>query len=148
MKFGTREIIWLTIGLVVGVVVGAVITGAASQLVQRATILRGTAADPKTFRHFSTLLIAMTADDYDQFVSVVTDPFRQQLTPETFHTISRSLAPRMRTGCTPTYLGQFRQTGTLITLWRLGFGDGGDDRLVRMSLSQDQVDGFVITPAF
>jgi hypothetical protein len=104
-------------------------------------------ADPTTQRCFDTLLAATTADDYDQFVSVADNSFRRAITPAVFHSVSQSLAPRMQRGCTPTYLGQLRQNGTQVSLWRLAFADGGDDRLARMSMSQDRVSGFLITPA-
>jgi hypothetical protein len=76
------------------------------------------------------------------------DTFRRSITRIAFQSISQSLAPRMQRGCTPTYLGQLQQNGAQVSLWRLTFADGGDDRLARMSLSQDRVDGFLITPAF
>jgi hypothetical protein len=105
-------------------------------------------ADITTQRCFNTLLGAMTAGDYDQFVSVGDEKFRKLFIPTTFHWISQSLAPRFQRGCTPTYLGQLRQKGVQVSLWRLAFADGGDDRLARMSVSRDGVGGFLITPAF
>jgi hypothetical protein len=84
----------------------------------------------------------------DQFVSVAGDTFRSHVTPTTFHALSQSLAPRMQRGCTPTHLGQLRQNGAQISLWSLAFADEGDDRLARMSMSQDRVGGFLITQAF
>src|SRR5205085_11921717 len=105
-------------------------------------------AETNALRCFNTLLAATTADDYDQFVSVGDDAFRGGITPDTFHSLSQSLAARMKSGCTPTYLGQFRQNGDTVSLWHLAFTDGSDDRLARVSLSLNGVDGFVITPAF
>ena len=81
-------------------------------------------ADTTTQRCFDTLLAATTADDYHQFVSVADDTFRRGITPTTFHSVSQSLAPRMQRGCTPTYLGQLRQNGAQVSLWRLTFADG------------------------
>src|SRR5947209_2901987 len=105
-------------------------------------------ADTTTQRCFDTLLAATAADDYDQFVCVGNNAFRSGIIPATFHSVSQSLAPRMQRGCTPTHLGELRQHGAQVSLWRLAFADGGDDRLARMSMSQGRVDGFLITPAF
>ena len=82
------------------------------------------------------------------FVSVGVDAFRTGITADTFHSVSRSLAARFDHGCTPTFLGQLRQNSAQISLWRLTFTDGSDDRLARMNLSENRVDGFLITPAF
>jgi hypothetical protein len=105
-------------------------------------------ADPTTQRCFDTLLAATAADDYEQFVSVGDDAFCRRITPATFHSVSQGLALRIQRGCTPTYLGQLWQDGAQISLWRLAFADGSDDRLARMSLLENRVDGFLITPAF
>jgi hypothetical protein len=105
-------------------------------------------ADTTTQRCFDTLLAATTADDYDRFISVGDDMFRSLLTPAAFHSLSQNLAPRMQRGCASTYLGQLRKKDAQVSLWRLAFADGGDEFLARMSMSQDRVRGFVITPAF
>src|SRR5947207_2082367 len=96
-------------------------------------------ADTATRSCFDTLLAATTADDYDQFVSVADAPFRRSITPATFHAVSKALAPRMQRGYTTTYLGKLRQDGAQVSLWRLEFADGGDDRLARMSMSGARV---------
>jgi hypothetical protein len=93
------------------------------------------------------LLAATATGDYDRFVSVLDDGFRQRMTPATFQSLSQGLAPRMQAGYTSTYLGQLRHRGSQISLWRIVFEDGGDDRLARITMSQDRVIGLLITPA-
>ncbi|HWN95747.1 MAG TPA: hypothetical protein VNT99_11990 [Methylomirabilota bacterium] len=105
-------------------------------------------ADRNTQRCFDTLLAALKADDYDHYISVADDTFRRAITPDAFHSFSQRLAPLMQRGCTPTYLGQLRQNGAQVSLWRLAFADGDYEFLARMSMSQDRVTGFLITPAF
>ena len=95
-----------------------------------------------------TLLAATAEGDYERFVSVGDERFRGGIGPEMFRRVSRSLGPRMRKGFTPTFLGELRQGGSVVSLWRLGFADGGDDRLVRMSLASGRVRGALVTPAF
>jgi hypothetical protein len=105
-------------------------------------------ADAPTQHCMTTFLSALTADDYDQFVSVAEDKFAKRLTPTAFHSFSQSVAPRMQGGCTPTYLGQLRQKGVQVSVWRLAFADGGDDLLARMTIAKDRISGFLMTPAF
>ena len=105
-------------------------------------------ADTSTQSCFDTLLAATAAGDYSRFVSVGDQSFRDGITPEMFHGVSNGLAPRMRRGCTPTYLGQLRQGEAQVSLWQLAFADGGDDELARMSMAQGKVDGFLVTQAF
>ena len=105
-------------------------------------------ADMTTQSCFETLLAATAAGDYSRFVSVGDASFRDDITPEMFLGVSNGLAPRMRSGCTPTYLGQLRQGGAQVSLWHLVFADGGDDELARMSMAEGKVDGFLITQPF
>jgi len=148
MKIGAREIALLAGGFVIGAVVAALLTTTAFWLIRNSATQSTSQADTTTQRCFDTLLAATAANNYDQFVSVADDTFRSSITPDAFQSISQSLAPRMQRGCTPTYLGQLQQTGAQVSLWRLAFADGGDDRLVRISMSQGRLNGFLITPAF
>src|SRR5262245_18351622 len=105
------------------------------------------APDTSAQRCFDNLLAATAADDYEQLVSMGDDTLRRSITPTVFHKVSQSLAPRIQRGCTPTYLGQLRQGESWVSLWRLVFAEGGDDRLVRVSASQGRVAGILVTPA-
>lgn len=100
-----------------------------------------------TKRCFDTLLAATAADNFEQFVSVGDESF-SRLNPEAFHRVSRSLAPRMRKGVTPTFLGELRQSGYMASLWRLRFDDGGDDLLFRMAVADSKVVGALVAPTF
>lgn len=97
---------------------------------------------------FDTLLAATAADNFEQFVSVGDERFKNGLKPEMFHHVSRGLAPRLKKGFTPTFLGELRQNGYTAYLWRLRFDDGDDDRLFRMGMAGDKVVGALVTPAF
>ena len=105
-------------------------------------------ADTTTQSCFDTLLAATVAGDYSRFVSVGDQSFRDGITPEMFRSVSDDLAPRMRSGCMPTYLGQLRQSGAQVSLWQLAFADGGDDALARLAMTSGNVNGFLITAAF
>lgn len=148
MKNRIRELALLAVGIVIGAVVAIVLARTTSQPAGNSPTQPVSQADSTAQRCFNTLLAATEADDYDQFVSVAAITFRKSLPPATFHSISQSLAPRLQRGCTPTFLGELEQNGAQVSLWRLTFADGGDDRLARMSMSQGRVNGFLITPAF
>jgi hypothetical protein len=97
---------------------------------------------------FDTLMAATVADDYSRFVSIGDQSFRDAITNEMFQAVSDALAPRMRSGCTSTYLGRLRQGQADVSLWQLAFADGGDDALARLAMTSGTVNGFLITPAF
>ena len=153
MKFGAREIGWVAVGWVIGTVAGVLLATATSRPernspAQRISEVEILHPDLATQRCLDTVLAAAAAGDYDQFVSVADDGFRRVVTPTSFDSISKSLSPRMQSGFTPTYLGELRQKSGPVSIWRLAFADGGDDRLARMTVSQERVAGFLITPAF
>jgi hypothetical protein len=151
MKTTMRNIAWLACSFCAGLLLcyGVLHRSPPAQPpVQTPTRDAGNQPDATMQRSFDTLLAATTADDYDQFIAVLGGPGRSRITPAAFHSLSQSLAPRLQRGCTATYLGQLRQNGVQVSLWRLAFADGGDEILARMSLSQNQVNGFLVTPAF
>jgi hypothetical protein len=96
---------------------------------------------------FDTLLAATAAGNYEQFISVGDERFQTGIPRKIFRRVSRSLAPRMQKGFTSAFLGELRQGGSIVSLWHLAFSDGGDDRLVRMSMAGGKVRGALVTPA-
>lgn len=94
------------------------------------------------------MLTATAADNFEQFISVGAESFKNGLQPEVFHRVSRSLAPRMQKGFTPTFLGELRQKSYVTSLWRLRFDDGGDDLLFRMGIADGKVVGALVGPTF
>ena len=95
-----------------------------------------------------TLLAATEADNYEQFISVGDERFKSGIQPKMFHRVSKSVAPRMKKGFTPTFLGELRQKGSAVSLWQLRFADGGDDMLFRMAIAGGRVTGALVTPPF
>jgi hypothetical protein len=95
---------------------------------------------------FDTLLAATAADNLEQFVSVGNETFKDAALgrPEVFHRVSRSLAPRIQKGCTPTFLGELHHKSYTASLWRLRFDDGGDDLLFRMGIADGKVAGALV----
>lgn len=153
-----RDFVLLAVGFSIGALGGVMLTRAASLPARNSSAASALQApapasqsgqlDTATQRSFDTILAAFAANDYDRFLSVLDDGFRQRMTPTTFRSISESFAPRMQVGYTSTYLSHLRHKGNQISLWRVAFEDGGDDRLARLTMSQDRVTGLLITPVF
>ncbi len=88
------------------------------------------------------LLKATEANDYDSFVADGTDVFKAALTRQMLQSVSGQLSPRMKKGYQCAYLGELKQQGCRVLLWKLVFKDGGDDTLARLVLKDDKVAGF------
>jgi len=99
-------------------------------------------ASPVADRLLKNLLVAVQNNDYDGFVSNGTAAFKAGLTPQMLAGVSAQLAARMNRGYGITYLGQLRQQGLGVYLWKLSFTDGSDDTLAKLVLDQDKVAGF------
>jgi hypothetical protein len=59
-----------------------------------------------------------------------------------FEGVSTLLSPRMKKGYDTAYLGQLKQQGCQVYLWKLVFKDGGDDTLAKLVLKDGKVAGF------
>lgn len=88
------------------------------------------------------LLGAVQAQDYDAFVAQGTPEFKAGITRQMPEGVSAQLSERMKQGYDLTYLGDLRQQGHDVHLWRLRFKDGGDDTLARLSIKDGKVSGF------
>ena len=120
--------------LVVFAGVLAVLTGIASVI----------AADvePGETRILKKLLGAVEVNDYDSFVADGNAAFKAVLTKQMLESVSIQLSPRMKKGYDTTYLGQLKQQGEQVCLWKLVYKDGGDDTLVKLVLKDGKVAGF------
>lgn len=91
----------------------------------------------------SKLITAIEKSDYEAFVADGDGPFRQ-LKKEQFEAVAAQLASRFKGGYEVTPLGDLRQKGYHVTLWRVRFKDGGDDALATLSMKAGKVSGFWI----
>ena len=90
------------------------------------------------------LLKAVDAIDYDRFVADGTAEVKAALTKQMLEGVSAQMAPRMKKGYGATYLGELKQSGCRVYLWKLTYKDSGDDTLVRLSLKDGKVAGFLL----
>ena len=89
------------------------------------------------------LLAALEKSERDAFVADGEAAF-QKLTPPQFAAAVAQLGPRLKAGYETLYLGELKQRGYRVTLWKLSFKDGGDDALATLSMKDGKVGGFWI----
>ena len=90
------------------------------------------------------LLKAVEANDYDSFVADGTAEVKAALTKQMLEGVSAQMAPRMKKGYEAKYLGELKQSGCKVYLWKLAYKDGGDDTLARLTLKDGKVAGFLL----
>ncbi|MSS72213.1 MAG: hypothetical protein EXS64_12090 [Candidatus Latescibacteria bacterium] len=89
------------------------------------------------------LLSALVNGDFAAFLADGEPPFKA-LPRERFDAVVAQLSPRFKAGYTVAYLGELKQKGYQVTLWKLSFKDNGDDALATLSLKDGKVGGFWI----
>jgi hypothetical protein len=88
------------------------------------------------------LLKSVEENDYAAFVADGTDEFKAGLTKQMLEGVSAQIAPRMKKGYECSYLGQLRQQGCEVYLWKLTYKDGDDDTLAKLVIKDGKVAGF------
>jgi hypothetical protein len=91
----------------------------------------------------SKLVSAIENADYAGFTGDGTDMFKA-MTKEQFAAVAAKLGPKLKGRDALTYLGDLKQKGFHVTLWKLTFKDGSDDSLITLSVKDGKVGGFLI----
>lgn len=89
------------------------------------------------------LLDAMAANDYQGFVGMGTPSFAG-ISEAQFKQVADSVAPRLQQGYTVEHLGNLRQQGLDISVWKVSFKDQGDDLLATLNVTDGRVGGFFL----
>jgi hypothetical protein len=89
------------------------------------------------------LVTAIVKSDYEAFLSDGEAPFKQFKKAQ-FEAVSAQLAPKLQVGHEISYLGELKQKGYRVTLWKLTFKDGSDDILATLSMKAGKVGGFFL----
>lgn len=89
------------------------------------------------------LLDAMAKNDYQAFTGQGTPEFAA-IEEAQFNQVAQSLAPRLQQGYTVDYMGQLRQQGLDISVWKVSFLDQGDDLLATLNVQNGRVGGFFL----
>lgn len=90
------------------------------------------------------LVAALTQNDHAGFIADGDDDFKGKLSRAAFDSAAAALAPRLKTGYSLAHLGDLKQHGAQISLWKITYQDGGDDALATLVLRQGKVAGFWI----
>ncbi len=106
--------------------------------------LRAAEPDPASQGIFKTLMAATAANDYDGFVSVCDNTMKAAITKTQLEAVSNQFAPRVKDGYDSDYLGELKQRGFAVHLWRLHFKSGGDDVLATLSVKDGKAGGFYL----
>jgi hypothetical protein len=91
----------------------------------------------------SKLLAALEKSDQEAFVADGDAAFKQ-LPKAQFEAAVVQIAPRLKAGYEMSFLGELKQRGYQVTLWKLSFKNGGDDALATLSVKDGKVGGFWI----
>ncbi len=90
---------------------------------------------------FQQLIKAQMARDYDAFVADGTLELKAALSKSQFDASSELMTKRCAVGYDLTPLGELKQKGYEIYLYRLRFKDGSDDMLGTLTLKDGKVAG-------
>ncbi len=114
-------------------------------VVQSVLIVAASAApDPAAEAIFDKLMTATVSADYDGFIEECDATMKAALTKPKLEEVSRQLAPRLKQGYDSEYLGELKQRGFAVHLWRVRCKDGGDDFLATLSIKDGKAGGFYL----
>jgi hypothetical protein len=116
---------------------------AVALLVVNSVALHAAEASKEDAGMVSKLIGALEKSDYEAFVADGEMPFKQ-VKKEQFEAVAAKVGPKLQGGHDLTYLGELKQRGYHVTLWRVSFADGSDDLLATLSMKDGKVGGFFI----
>lgn len=89
------------------------------------------------------LLDAIALNDYPRFISQGTPEFAS-LGQAQFTQVSAAIAPRLQQGYRVEHMGNLRQQGLDISVWKVSFQDQGDDLLATLNVQNGRIGGFFL----
>ena len=102
------------------------------------------AAPPGTEAILVRMIEAVKAQSYDDFLVDADARLKSQFSRQQFEGICGLYTASLRKGYRLEYLGQLRQRGTTVQLWRIGVTDSPDESLLSMVMKDGKVDGFSV----
>lgn len=91
-----------------------------------------------------SLLSAIEAEDYANFLRVGDDEFKTDLAKEKFERMVNIAAERLAKGYDVVYFGELKKPPYTLHLWKLVIFDGRRELLGEISIRDDKVVGFFI----
>jgi len=101
-------------------------------------------APPAAETTMKKMMEAVKIKSFDSFMAETDDGMRAALTKQMFEGVANQLAPKLKQGYRTTYLSKLRQEGHEVFVWKLEISDAQDDHLIKMSLKDGKVSGFLI----
>jgi hypothetical protein len=102
------------------------------------------AAPPGTEAILVRMIEAAKVQSYDGFLADADAHLKSQLTRQQFENISGRYVVPLRKGYRLEYLGQLRQQGNIVVLWKIAIVGSQDETLLKLLLKDGKVDGFLI----
>ena len=101
------------------------------------------AADPakEDAALFERLIAAFEKADYDTFIAEGDAGLRKGLKKEAFDKTYTQFSARFKSGYEATFLGELKQYGCHVTLWKLSFKDQSDDALLTLMVKEGRLTG-------
>ena len=116
----------------------------AAAMLMLASVSSQAADAPKEDAAFAAKLIsAIENADFNAFIGDGNEAVKA-MKKEQFDAVVTQLGPKLKARNELTYLGDLKQMGYHVTLWKLTFKDGSDDALVTLSVKDGKVGGFSI----
>ena len=139
---GTMKIMtWLKLKFAAGVATVLIATG--GTLSVAVLVAADASSAPPDQKAVTRLIQAVQKNDYNQFMADADVGFKS-LTKQNLESVSTQLGARLKGGYETKFLGELKQHGYRVTLWKLTFSDGGDDVLAKLSTKDGLVSGFLL----
>lgn len=93
---------------------------------------------------FNIMMTALETNDFGSYVAPGETAFAMAVTEPMFSKASAQIAPLLKKGYQAIYLGQMKQRGYDVFLWKVSFKDGSDDLLASLNMKTGKVGGFFL----
>ena len=104
--------------------------------------LAATAAPAGAERVLTKMIEAVKAQSYEDFLTDADAQLKSQFSRQQFEGICGLYTAPLHKGYRLEYLGQLRQRGALVHLWKISVADGQDESLIRLVMKDGKVSGF------
>jgi hypothetical protein len=108
-------------------------------------VLAAPAAPVGVERVLVKMIEAVKAQSYDNFLTDADDHLKSNLSRQQFEGICGLYTAPLRKGYRLEYLGQLRQQGTYVYLWKITIVGGQDETLLRLVMKDGKAYGFAVS---
>jgi hypothetical protein len=90
------------------------------------------------------MIEAVKAQSYDDLLADADAQLKSQFSRQQFEGICGLYTAPLRKGYRLEYLGQLRQRGAVVYLWKISVVDGQDENLIKLVMKDGKVSGFAV----